>query len=108
MDGCNGCGSCCDPVYLPPGARMKIIKKNDPYHIENGNLEWARNLIPRGDGYYDCPKFDKVSRNCGDYENRPLVCSDYPFYNKPPDLLSFDHCVYWKEVPVGISGVHAV
>lgn len=105
MDGCDGCGLCCDPVYLGPGVRMKVIKDGHPDHHANGNIEWARNLMPRGDGYYDCPNFNTETRNCNDYENRPEVCRGYPFYNKPHKALDFAECVYWSETLVGIEGV---
>lgn len=29
--------------------------------------------------HYTCKHFDAASGNCGDYENRPAMCRDYPY-----------------------------
>lgn len=35
--------------------------------------------------FYTCDIFDPVTRRCTDYDNRPGVCRDYPWYGSPPD-----------------------
>ena len=42
-------------------------------------------LRPKENGkghWYTCKHYDKVSGNCTDYENRPKMCSDYPYGGK--------------------------
>lgn len=108
---CNGCGDCCDPVYLAPGLRMKALRNE--ITVDEEDRRWAIELKPNGDGYYTCPRFDSEARNCGDYEGRPPVCRDYPWYNKPPHEslrkpdggMASQRCVFWSELPVAISGL---
>lgn len=52
--------------------------------------------------FYECRHFDKDTRRCTNYENRPPLCRDYPWYGDPPDpskALPLD-CSYIEDIPV--------
>lgn len=48
-----------------------------------GKLRFEVGLLPSH--FYTCDIFDPVTRKCTDYDNRPGVCRDYPWYGSPPD-----------------------
>lgn len=56
------------------------------------------NLVPAH--YYVCDLFDQETRRCTDYEHRPGVCRDYPWYGDPPDRHKVlpDTCSYNADV----------
>lgn len=35
--------------------------------------------------FYECRHFDQESRRCTNYEGRPDVCREYPWYGEAPD-----------------------
>lgn len=35
--------------------------------------------------YYSCEFYDATHKRCLDYDNRPAMCRDYPWYGDPPD-----------------------
>lgn len=37
--------------------------------------------------FYSCRWYDPDARRCTNYENRPSMCSGYPWYGNPPDPL---------------------
>lgn len=110
---CNGCGACCDPVvntvspaelydgtvdrsdhvyavwmrkHLTPLPRRDITKLV-PWFQGGG---WSQGII-QGEARvlpsfaWRCDLFDPVARRCTDYDNRPPVCRDYPWYGDGPD-----------------------
>lgn len=102
----DGCGDCCDPVWLHPDAHALLTSYVvRPAEVANGNAAWARDLVPLGDDEYACPRFDTTTRLCGDYEGRPAICSDYPWYGAPPKASAGlnARCVFWSEVPVALN-----
>lgn len=42
----------------------------------------------KSDGRFECPKFNPVTRLCGDYESRPDACRDFPFESVQDGELS--------------------
>lgn len=91
--GCSGCGSCCDPVYLPLGKADITRALADP----RVGGRWRRDLeffrahwVPTGvvnihsNGrrafQYACAKFDSVNKRCTAYSDRPQVCERHPMY----------------------------
>lgn len=111
MTDCNGCGACCDPfmmVFSPNdiltlGPRLDAgerafceqhltpIRRADGRrmvaHWSGGWSEMMVNgkpqLLPAW--YYQCDRYDPVAKRCTDYEHRPDVCRDYPWYGELPD-----------------------
>ncbi len=125
----ENCGACCDPVTLP----YTLLEAMSHPQIPVDQRTWAaRSLIPmspreafaiapwlRGklqrDGdrlvsafYFRCRHFDRETRRCTDYENRPAMCRDYPHYGGQvplgaslPPTCSFRADI--GEVPVAIT-----
>ncbi len=124
---CNGCGDCCAVVVLGTEwskakaraevgvAREQVRWHGDPaWRDRLADLEWrvrlkrislteAKRRLPsvgRGSTYWECPNFDYSSRRCLDYENRPPVCRNFPWYGRDPDdpgagsLRAFPRCGY--------------
>jgi len=98
------CGACCDPVlsnYGPydiataPAWQTELVwmrENTDPLPRGETLVRWRelvgagdRNVVDR-DGmiiqphFYRCHHFDDETRSCTNYENRPPMCRDYPFY----------------------------
>lgn len=44
-----------------------------------GDGHYDQNGDPVRGHYYTCKHFDPVSGNCTNYENRPKMCSEYPY-----------------------------
>jgi Fe-S-cluster containining protein len=98
-------GHCCKRFTLPltPEALQILAEgyKIDPHYGKYPKEEILKvadmviyldtsNLDPDGtphpDGreaaYYTCKHYDQVSGNCQDYENRPMMCKQYPDYGR--------------------------
>lgn len=108
---CNGCGACCDPFMmvwspvdlelrgreLDPEDRAFYAEHLTPIRRSDGRRmvgHWSSGwseVVFQGEArllaahYYRCDRFDPVTRRCADYDNRPTVCRDYPWYREPPD-----------------------
>lgn len=58
---------------------------------------------------FTCDAFDPVARTCGIHETRPGICSEFPWYGRKPDGVSFApgtsmdaasyDCSYWLDTP---------
>ena len=92
-------GHCCKVFPLPGWTPEQLAESlTNGQAARNHSLNfWAHNAVPLGtfkalprpgekDRYpegpvtvYTCKKFDAVSGNCTDYENRPNTCSEYPY-----------------------------
>lgn len=47
-----------------------------------------------------CTMFNVEQRTCMAQENKPLVCSEYPWYGKAPRAaIRSNRCSYWADVP---------
>lgn len=53
-------------------ADMLILLETDETHVN------PENYRINGQFYYTCKHFNKETRLCNDYKNRPLMCSGYP------------------------------
>lgn len=113
MTECNGCGACCDPfmmVFAPIditilGAQLDAdeaafyrdhltpIRRADGRRmVAHWSTGWSE-VIDGATGevsllaahYYRCDRYDPVAKRCTDYEHRPDVCRDYPWYGQAPD-----------------------
>ena len=105
---CGKCGKCCEGIYLP--FSMKEIKerlldqkdgrfvaenfeqisfeemsKINPYFVGRCINSQAKDL-----NYFKCNVFNYETRRCGDYENRPDFCRNYPFYPHSSDWLEIN------------------
>lgn len=48
---------------------------------------------------WQCDKFNQATRLCEAHEDRPPVCSDYPWYGGKPKPLDIAHCSFWADLP---------
>lgn len=107
---CNGCGACCSPVTLSmsqedvrrklPGqldarTRRWILEELTPISRREGKARapWVGGGMTLKNGryspdysfFYECKNFDPVTRLCAAYDDRPEVCSGYPWYQAAPN-----------------------
>lgn len=100
---CKECGQCCNPIKTH-WYKKSIIKKTYEHDFIRKN--WFRiskkKAIELGETgnaiYYECKKFDKKTNKCTEYNKRPDVCRNYPFYNsekfpkgRVDDTCGFNH-----------------
>jgi Fe-S-cluster containining protein len=111
---CNGCGDCCRVVTLSADkAAMRKIR------LEPSNRRWidrdlqrlsgteARRLLPSlprssSQPYYRCRWFNYETSRCDAYDQRPPICTGFPFYGHEPaakSLGSRPRCSFWADVP---------
>ena len=75
------------------------------------NARWVLGLIPTPDPTrFECSSFDRETRLCTIYDDRPHVCRDYPWYGPSPSDPRYDgqigpedflplRCSFWADVP---------
>lgn len=89
MTECAQCGVCCDPVRLMfhpdemTGASAEFARDHwavigEQARTEaNGKVEYL----------VECDRFDRSTRLCTAHDDRPPICSGYPWYGKEPNAL---------------------
>lgn len=120
---CNMCGKCCEVIALPippehldPASGMRYV--DSKFMFENFvpvDAETARSINPHiiieseellngtEQYFYTCKQYDKENKLCMAHEQRPHVCSGFPWYNKPIHNIALRmhmSCSYWEDVPV--------
>ncbi len=112
---CNGCGQCCDPVTVPLGpetlrefpeiaeelpekTRRWILEALSPAEFpewadESWGVPWTEVVTSHGTKqvraeFYNCAHYDRESRSCMAYDERPDICSGYPWYDGAPNALA--------------------
>jgi Fe-S-cluster containining protein len=130
MAECNGCGACCDPFQMvfSPADIVTFAYHIDPdelafyrQHLTPIRRADGRRMVPWNSGwsevvvqgkamlmaahYYKCDRYDTETRRCTDYENRPVVCREYPWYGEPPDPLKSlpPTCSYREEIGLPVE-----
>lgn len=111
--GCARCGDCCDPVYLSAD-QAELVEQWRRYVAAGGQptpgsdvtfiLDHWQPLERRDTGTrYRCDRFDPVHRTCGAHEDRPDVCSGFPWYGEEPTREAAGEiartCSYLFDVP---------
>jgi Fe-S-cluster containining protein len=110
--GCaKGCGRCCNPVHLTPA--QDAIVQNWVAYIGNGgdrpedgtDADFILKHMTRisdadsGGGRYICAMYDVHRRLCRAHDQRPRMCSEYPWYDSTPDASVIDgSCSYMLDV----------
>ena len=102
-------------MTLPGG--LEAVKEADPsYEFVHSfwhelSLSEAKNRRPwlnvedlesSGVKFYRCDMFNEASRECMAYNQRPRVCSGFPWYGKEPSifrLVGLPRCSFWEEIP---------
>lgn len=131
---CNGCGECCNPVTLLPERvayltrfydrgnpdtepeKFPELDLSDPVvldkareHYHNGRYvveHWTdRTLDPDGIVSVRCPFYDKYTGACKNYDDRPPLCSGFPWYGKAPGEVTTVRqlpppCGYWEQISI--------
>ena len=94
---CDNCSKCCEVIAInglspkdlaeglvngrfDPSYEMLIPLTRDEALERNDHYVRRAELYDYHPGYYTCRHLD--NGRCGNYENRPVMCSGYPFYGK--------------------------
>lgn len=84
-------GHCCKRFYLPLSPdELKQARVQGRYtdietiadmviFLEKSKMRVDGTEGPEEGHYYTCRHFDEASGNCGIYERRPRMCSEYPY-----------------------------
>lgn len=111
MTDCSRCGDCCDPVIVtfdPQEYAAEALTRLDGKEAD----DWARHQIEffrdhwRSKSTYEstvngepvtvhrveCDQFDRATRSCGAHDNRPQVCSGFPWYGREPHSAEAQPC----------------
>lgn len=117
MTECARCGDCCDPVTLSADTVELIFTAKFGTPARGSQREWMRRhlrfrrfrgayqlsrdvtLVPAVE--FDCDYFDRASRACTAYDDRPDMCRRYPFYGREPkaDSTMGGRCSFLADVP---------
>lgn len=125
LGGCAGCGGCCTHLTLEIGpdaiaqelANLEAVEADEAAGYPRAEAwtdrhrvttRWMAQLESKGERVfgrwaYSCPLLDPESRLCTAHERRPVVCSGFPFYGRPPaedPAEMSDGCSYQWELPV--------
>lgn len=77
----NRCtGHCCVNFHIDPRQELAIL-------ADRGNedaLKVWNMVIPLGHDNYNCIHHDAATGNCLNYENRPDMCSQFPYGRQCP------------------------
>jgi len=115
--GCARCGDCCESIWLaaevvdvlveawenPHGsfvATTALADRNYTFLLEHWHLV---ERASSGAARLSCDAFDAVHRLCTAHDDRPPVCSDFPWYGRPPGAHGgagsiSKRCSYWLDV----------
>lgn len=113
MEHCKNCSKCCEVIALDnvsherfaemvktgkvdaihgemmrPISREEAIKRN-PYVVTGRDRMREMHNAEGETSYYTCTKL--VDNRCSIYENRPYMCSGYPFYGREPNENVHSH-----------------
>lgn len=116
---CSMCGKCCEAILIPVSSEE--MKPDSGIRFRDGDF-MRENFVPMTQEeafrinpnladplsiekkyYYSCKQYDKTTKLCGAHENRPQVCSGFPWYGNSinnQSLLMHKECSYWLDVPV--------
>lgn len=109
---CQGCGNCCNRILIPyKGMTMGLAllpgeeELFDPYpgavkpyialRVLRGKGQTAK-LVSHQMVQEPCPLYDKILKRCTRYEDRPMVCREYPFSHDPSFCNIERHCTWVK------------
>lgn len=109
---CHRCGCCCNRILIPyRGITVGLSLLPGEEHLFEscpGAVKPYMGLRRmRGKGYnvevvcyqmvqQPCPLYDRILNRCTRYEDRPMVCREYPFSNDPSSSTVEQHCTWVK------------
>lgn len=108
--GCARCGDCCEMTFLNVSLGLMRSWLADPGDMdpESDHMKNARFLTEHWHPHstepdaYVCDRFDLESRLCTAHEDRPPVCSQYPWYGGEPSGGKINknlNCSYLLDLP---------
>ncbi len=94
---CSKCGLCCLNIKMNITPEQFEINKIKHKNIDNDYTSFLRlleykNKNEKGEFIYYCSNLDKETLLCKVYENRPIVCRNYPF-----NYISSDKIILQEE-----------
>lgn len=96
--GCARCGDCCEEIWSMPRCGLEKQGTDEAAFL----LEHWQDIGDE-EGHYTCDQFDRVHRLCLAHEDRPPVCSNYPWYSDPPGqgnvVIKNPQCSYLLDLP---------
>lgn len=93
---CSMCGDCCDRIRLPVETWLGLTDP-EPETASQRFCSQHWHPIARSDEHIvvECDRFDPVGRLCMAYEDRPPICSGFPYYGRPPaNGLTSERCSF--------------
>ncbi len=102
MTDCSRCGDCCDPVNVPldpqsyAAERLAVTAHDDEgwyvHQLKFFRDHWtsigSNEVTENGETVtmhrVRCDQYDRATRTCQAHDNRPQVCSGYPWYGRAP------------------------
>lgn len=85
-------GHCCKSFWLPTSpielahqakrAKLRKSKFDQDDCLKIADMVIYQRPHEKGGHRYTCKHFDAISGNCTNYENRPKMCSEYPYGSK--------------------------
>jgi len=117
---CNMCGYCCTAISIPispadlkdMSKRLRDQEKMAEFFIpiteeeairRNPAISAKHEASTEERFFYECSQYNEDTKLCGAHENRPSVCSGFPWYGNTINnvaLIMHKKCSYWADVPV--------
>lgn len=108
---CNACGACCDPVVANFDLDEEPRTGTDLDAGESWDFaveHWTKLGSEGAEVYYRCDAFDPETRLCTAHDDRPPICSGYPWYGRTREVLTvldvvriwrFPSCEFYADLP---------
>lgn len=112
MTECSRCGDCCENIPLSSTkAHLRVLLADPETSPESAATarfvleHWHRSGGGGEKTRWSCDRFDPATRLCMAHDDRPPVCSGYPWYDglHNPATVPLVHmpvrCSFWADVP---------
>jgi Fe-S-cluster containining protein len=107
-----GCGACCEDIVIPytktamrEALAAGVVTDDKSRRDREFILEHWHRVGGGGTAtHWACDRFDTATRLCTAHDDRPPVCSGFPWYSSQPGGERIDHlpraCTYVTRTPV--------
>lgn len=122
---CMNCGHCCRLIIMPINHEEFLIRQNREAEFTFIRTNWTVISVEQAlkiqpelrfctkkvldkKTFLSCQLFDPVSNKCTNYNKRPKICSDFPYYGeklKASELRVQINCGYLKAHPGGLAEI---
>lgn len=84
--------------------RAAVLGNYDPAGRKRADADFiAAHFAEDCDGYWTCDAYDPEAHECTAHEDRPPLCSGYPWYDEKPSAERAEHvhreCSYLADLP---------